>query len=66
MRKITAAAIQMSVPESREQALDKAEALVRKAAEKGAKIILLPELFETWYFCQERRYDSYALALPIN
>lgn len=65
MRKITAAAIQMSVPESREQALDKAEALVRKAAEKGAKIILLPELFETKYFCQERRYDYYDLAAPV-
>ena len=22
----------------------------------------LPELFETWYFCQERNYDSYRLA----
>ena len=64
MRKITAAAIQMSVPESREQALEKAEALVRKAAEKGAKIILLPELFETKYFCQERRYEHYDLAAP--
>lgn len=64
MRKVTAAAIQMSVPESREQALDKAEALVRKAADGGAKIILLPELFETKYFCQERRYDYYDLAAP--
>lgn len=64
MRKVTAAAIQMSVPETREQALDKAEALVRKAAAQGAKIILLPELFETKYFCQERRYDYYDLAAP--
>lgn len=64
MRKVTAAAIQMSVPETREQALDKAEALVRKAADGGAKIILLPELFETKYFCQERRYDYYDLAAP--
>lgn len=64
MRKVTAAAIQMSVPDTREQALDKAEALVRKAAAEGAKIILLPELFETKYFCQERRYDYYDLAAP--
>lgn len=28
----------------------------------GAQIILLPELFETPYFCQERRYASYGLA----
>lgn len=29
-------------------------------------MILLPELFENWYFCQERRYDSYKLALPLE
>lgn len=66
MRKVTAAAIQMSVPETREKSLDKAEALVRKAASQGAKVILLPELFETKYFCQERRYDYYDLASPVD
>lgn len=29
---------------------------------KGADVILLPELFERPYFCQERRYDYYAFA----
>lgn len=62
MRKVTAAAIQMSVPETREMSLDKAEMLVREAAARGADVILLPELFETKYFCQERRYDYYNLA----
>lgn len=66
MRKITAAAVQMSVPETREQSLEKAETLVRKAASEGANVILLPELFETKYFCQERRYEHYELALPIG
>ena len=66
MRKITAAAVQMSIPETREKSIEKADALVREAAAKGANVILLPELFETRYFCQERRYDSYALALPID
>lgn len=66
MRKVTAAAIQMSVPETREKSLDKAEALVRKAASQGAKVILLPELFETKYFCQERRYYYYDLASPVD
>lgn len=66
MRKITAAAVQMSIPETREKSIEKADALVREAAAKGANVILLPELFETWYFCQERRYDSYALALPVG
>ncbi|MCH5206225.1 MAG: N-carbamoylputrescine amidase [Oscillospiraceae bacterium] len=64
MKKITVAAIQMSIPETREQSIEKAEQLVREAASKGANVILLPELFETKYFCQERRYEYYELALP--
>ena len=52
----------MSVPETREKSIEKAVELTRKAAEKGAKVVLLPELFETNYFCQERRYESYKLA----
>lgn len=66
MRKITVAAVQMSVPDTRERSIEKAEALVREAAAKGAQVILLPELFETWYFCQERRYESYELALALE
>ncbi len=66
MRKITVAAVQMSVPETREQSLEKAEGFVRQAASRGAGIVLLPELFETKYFCQERRYEYYDLALPAE
>lgn len=66
MRKITAAAVQMSVPDTREKSIGKADRLVREAAARGANVILLPELFETWYFCQERRYSSYDLALPLE
>lgn len=66
MRKITVAAVQMSVPDTRERSIEKAEALVREVAAKGAQVILLPELFETWYFCQERRYKSYELALALE
>ena len=42
--------------------IEKAEALVRQAAAEGAQVILLPELFERQYFCQERRYDYYQFA----
>ena len=66
MRKITVSAIQMSVPDTPEKSIRKAEELVREAAAKGANVILLPELFENWYFCQERRYDSYRLATPVE
>lgn len=66
MRNITVAAIQMSVPETPEKSIAKAEELVRQAAAEGANVILLPELFENWYFCQERRYDSYKLASTVE
>ncbi|WP_156036058.1 N-carbamoylputrescine amidase [Butyrivibrio sp. AE3004] len=42
--------------------IKKADKLVRKAAAQGAQIILLSELFERQYFCQERRYDYYDFA----
>ncbi len=42
-----------------------AERLVRQAAAQGAQIVLLPELFEHPYFCQERRYAYYRLATPV-
>ncbi len=42
--------------------IKKADKMVRKAAMQGAQIILLSELFERQYFCQERRYDYYDFA----
>lgn len=59
---VTVAAVQMYCNRSREENLAAAENMIGEAAEKGAQIILLPELFETWYFCQERNYASYGLA----
>ena len=62
MRKITVAACQMEMSDAVEENIEKADRLVRQAAEQGANIILLPELFERKYFCQERRYDYYGFA----
>ena len=62
MRKVKVAAIQMSCCKDRDENLKKAEQMIRKAASLGAKIILLPELFDREYFCQQRRYDFYFLA----
>lgn len=57
MRKVTVAATQMSCSWDREENMKKAESLVRQAAEKGANIILLQELFETPYFPQIQSFD---------
>ncbi len=59
-------AIQMHCVEDPAQNLALAEQLVRKAAAEGGQIILLPELFERPYFCQERRYEYYAYAAPVE
>ena len=66
MKNITVAAIQMQCSTVVEENLKKAEEMVRKAAGKGAQVILLPELFEREYFCQQKRYDFYEYALPVD
>ena len=66
MRNITVAAIQMQCSTVVEENLKKTEEIVRKAAGKGAQVILLPELFEREYFCQQKRYDFYEYALPVD
>lgn len=62
MRNVTIGAIQMQCSPNPDANLNKAEALVRQAAANGANVILLPELFEFPYFCQERRYSYYSYA----
>ncbi len=65
MRPVTLAATQMACSWDHAANLARAEALVREAAAKGAQIILLPELFETPYFCQDRLSRFLDLAVPI-
>lgn len=62
MRKVKVSAIQIQVSNCLEDNLNKFETKIREAARNGANIILLPELFERQYFCQERRYEYYAYA----
>lgn len=66
MRSVTVAAIQMQMTEILEENIKKADKMVREAASKGANIILLPELFERPYFCQERRYEYYEYAKSVE
>ncbi len=66
MSKVIVAAVQMRCSTDVAENLDNAKMLVRKAAGSGANIILLPELFERQYFCQERRYEYYDFATPVS
>src|SRR5699024_3586098 len=61
----TVSVIQMRCVQDPAENLAHAEALVRQAAAQGGQVILLPELFERPYFCQERRYEYYDHALPV-
>ena len=65
-RKVKVAAIQMSCSRDITENIEKADRLVREAHINGAKIILLPELFERQYFCQERRYEYYNFAKNVE
>lgn len=66
MRHVTVAAIQMQCQLDVAENIKTAERLVRQAAEQGAQIILLPELFERPYFCQERQYEYYQYAQSVE
>ena len=66
MRNVKVAAIQMQCAKDVATNIQTAERLVRQAAEQGVQIILLPELFERPYFCQERQYDYYQYAQSVT
>ena len=51
---------------NRNENIKKAESYIIEAAENGANIVLLPELFERPYFCQERNYAFYSYAEPAE
>ena len=63
--KFTIAAIQMSCSSDTDANLAKACDLVAEASRKGAKVICLPELFRSPYFCQSQNADTCNLAEPI-
>ncbi len=64
MSSVTVAATQMACTWDKERNLETAEALIREAAAKGARIVLLQELFEMPYFCKDQKDELFALARP--
>ena len=65
---VKVAAIQMCMSEDKTSNVQKAKDFVRESAVNGAQIILLPELFESLYFCKDMdsKYFSFASALENN
>jgi len=59
---VMVAAVQMQMDAEKSNNIAKAEALVREAAAGGAQIILLPELFEGYYFCKDMDAKYFAWA----
>src|SRR6186713_2801794 len=62
---VTLGLVQMSASDDPEANLSKAEARIREAANKGAQIICLQELFRSRYFCQSEDQRCFRLAETI-
>ncbi|MBJ7367904.1 MAG: N-carbamoylputrescine amidase [Ilumatobacteraceae bacterium] len=62
---LTVASIQMSMTDVINDNVAIAEGLVRQAAERGAQIVVIPELFEGLYFCKDRSPDHFSRAREI-
>lgn len=63
---ITVAAIQLALNADEQSNIDAVSDNIAAAANKGAQIILPPELFSSPYFCAEEDEALFALAKPIN
>lgn len=66
MRLIKIAATQMSCTDTIEDNILKGDRLVRAAVSQGANIVLLQELFETYYFCQKEKPEFYEYATTLE
>lgn len=66
MRAVTVAATQMACTDVVEDNVARAEALIREAASRGANVILIQELFEGRYFCQDELPEHFLRARPAD
>jgi len=64
-RKFTIALVQMACAPDPGCNLDRALARVREAAERGAHVVCLPELFRSRYFCQQEDAALFDLAESV-
>jgi N-carbamoylputrescine amidase len=66
MRNVVLAATQMACSWNTDENLQKAETLIREAADQGANIVLIQELFETPYFPIDQDHAHLKLARPVD
>ena len=64
-KKYKIAVIQLNLNDVAENNLKKCLSWVRDAANQGAEVISLPELYSSHYFCQSEDVDNFALAEPL-
>lgn len=64
-QKYKIAVIQLNLNDIAENNLKKCLSWVRDAANQGAEVISLPELYSSHYFCQSEDVDNFALAEPL-
>ncbi len=65
-RTVTVAATQMACSWDIPGNIARAEGLIREAAAKGARIVLIQELFEAPYFCQDQIGEFFDMAKPFE
>ncbi len=63
---VTVAATQMACSWDLKGNIERAEKLIRKAAADGAQIVLIQELFEAPYFCQDQIAEFFDMAKPFE
>ena len=61
----TVGLVQESVANDVQKNVDRAVARVREAADRGAQIVCLQELFNAPYFCKSQKHERFDLAEPI-
>src|SRR5438874_10464160 len=61
----TVGLIQESVANDVQKNVERAVARVREAADRGAQIVCLQELFNAPYFCKSQKHERFDLAEPI-
>jgi N-carbamoylputrescine amidase len=65
MSRFTLGLVQMAPGRDVQESVEKAVGRVAEAAAKGARLVCLPELFATQYFCQAEEHANFDMAQPV-